>query len=322
MFDIVSNSRAFVAATLLASPLGTAVAQVPSDKPVRLIVAFAAGGAGDQVARMVSGKLTHIIGRPVLVENKPGAGGNIASQFVATAPPDGNTFLITSNNHTTNTVLYKNAGYTLNDLIPVVELMRGPIVVVVPSAGPQKDIEDLISTAKTTPLSYGSIGVGSSSHLLAECLKFNTGAKLEHVPYKGGAPAVADVVAGHIPVVFTTLASAGTFVRAGKLRALALSSPVRWSTFPDIPTLAERGFGACTYEAWLGLMAPQGTPAAIVSAMNRDVASIMKSVDARDRLAPQGYVPVGDSPQKFAEMINADLQKTSDLIKRSGMSAD
>ncbi len=319
MFDIVSNSRAFVAATLLASPLGAAVAQVPSDKPVRLIVAFAVGGAGDQVARLVALKLAPIIGRPVLVENKPGAGGNIASQYVAKAPPDGNTFLITSNNHTINTVLFKNAGYTLNDLIPVVELARGPVVVVVPSAGPQKDIEDLISTAKTTPLPYGSIGIGSSAHLVAECLKLNTGAKLEHVPYKGGAPAVADVVAGQIPVVFTTLGSAGAFVQAGKLRALALSSPVRWSTMQDIPTLAERGFGACNYEAWLGLMAPKGTPAAIVSAMNRDVASLLKSADAR---VPQGYVPVGDSPQKFAEMINADQQKTSDLIKRSGMSAD
>lgn len=322
MLNISHSKIAPILTAILASHFGGAIAQTVSDKPVRLIVITAPGGAADQVARLVGEKLTHIIGRPVIVENKPGAGGNIATQFVARSPADGNTFLITSNNHTINTTLYKNPGYALNDLIPVVELARGPNVVVVPPSSLQKDIEGLISAAKDKPLTYGSIGVGSGAHMVAECMRFTTGAKLEHVPYKGGAPAVADVVGGQIPAVFTTLASAGTFVRAGRLRALALSSPTRWSTMQDIPTLAERGYGACTYETWLGLMAPQGTPAAIVNAMNRDVALIIKSAEARDRLVPQGYAPVGESPQKFGEMINADLQKTASLIKKSGMSAD
>ncbi|MDB5898716.1 MAG: hypothetical protein JWP41_2318 [Ramlibacter sp.] len=316
-----AQSLAVLAAGCLAS-VNMAVAQPASDQPIRLIVITAPGGAADQFARIVGERLSTALGRTVLVENKPGAGGNIASQFVAKAAPDGNTFLITSNNHTVNPSLYAKPGYSFDELVPVVQIARGPSVLVVHPTSPFKSVKELIESAKTKPLPYGSIGVGSGAHLVAECLKATTGAKLEHVPYKGGAPAVADVVGGQVPAVMTTLASAGSFIKADRIRALAVSSNGRWALTPTIPTLGENGWGECSIETWIGMMAPKGTPGAIIAKVNAATAAILKAPEVKEKMVPTGYEPVGESTERFGAMLRTDLDRMTKLIKQAGISAE
>jgi tripartite-type tricarboxylate transporter receptor subunit TctC len=281
-----------------------------------LIVITAAGGAADQAARIVAQKLGPALGRTVIVENKPGAGGNIASRYVANSKPDGLTFLVTSNNHTINPSLYKDAGYaTLTDLVPVVQIARGPTVVAVHPSVTVQSMSELVALSKSRHVSYGSVGIGSASHLIGECLKASTGARYEHVPYKGGAPAVADAVAGHLPLVLSSLASLGQYIKTGRLKALAVTSAERWPNYTDVPTLAELGMGDCTYEFWLGLVAPRGTPPAIVNSMNREIAAILKTKDAAEKIGAMGYLPVGASAAEFDDMVRADMAKTAKLLK-------
>jgi tripartite-type tricarboxylate transporter receptor subunit TctC len=316
----LSTRLVLLGAACLAS-VNLAFAQ-PADQPIRFIVITAPGGAADQFARMVGERLATALGRTVLVENKPGAGGNIASQFVAKAAPDGNTFLITSNNHTVNPSLYAKPGYTFDELVPVVQIARGPSVMVVHPSSPFHSVKELIESARTKPLPYGSIGVGSGAHLVAECLKAATGAKLEHVPYKGGAPAVADVVGGQVPAVMTTLASAGAFIKAERIRALAVSSNGRWALTPNIPTLGENGWGECSIETWIGMMAPKGTPAVVIARVNAATAAILKTAEAKEKMVPTGYEPVGESVQHFGTMLRTDLDRMTRLIKQAGISAE
>ena len=316
-----ARSFALLAAGCLAS-LHLAWAQPASDQPIRFIVITAPGGAADQFARLVGERLSTALGRTVLVENKPGAGGNIASQFVAKAAPNGNTFLITSNNHTVNPTLYAKPGYSFDELVPVVQIARGPSVLVVHPSSPFKTVKELVDSAKTKPLPYGSIGVGSGAHLVAECLKATTGAKLEHVPYKGGAPAVADVVGGQVPAVITTLASAGSFIKADRLRALAVSSNGRWALTPGIPTLGESGWGECTIETWIGIMAPKGTPANVITRVNAATAALLKTAEVKEKMMPTGYEPVGESVETFDAMLRTDFDKMRKLIKQAGISAE
>ncbi len=310
--------------TLIAAgcALSVPTAQAQTDGAIQLIVITAPGGAADQFARMVGEKLSQALGRPVRVENKPGAGGNIASQFVAKAAPDGNTFLITSNNHNVNVSLYAKPGYSVDDLVPVVQIARGPSVMVVHPTSPFKSVKEMIESAKKTPLPYGSIGVGSGAHLVAECLKAATGAKLEHVPYKGGAPAVADVVGGQVPMVATTLASAGAFIKANRLNALAVSSNGRWALTPQIPTLGENGWPECSIETWIGMMAPKGTPAAVVNKINAEVQTLLRSAEVKEKTVPTGYEPVGESAQQFSAMLKTELDRTTKLIKQAGITAE
>ena len=299
---------------LICLPLNSS-AQTNNDT-IKLIVITAAGGAADQAARIVSEKLGPAINKNIVVENKPGAGGNIASKFVASSKPDGYTFLMTSNNHTINPFIYKDAGYsTMVDLLPVVQVARGPTVIAVNPQTPIHTMKELIASSQARPISYGSIGVGSAAHLVGECLKPVTGAKFEHVPYKGGAPAVFDAVAGHIPLVMSSLASLGPYIKSGKLRAIAVSSAERWPGYSDIPTLNELGMGECTYDIWLGIVAPKGTPTAIVQNMNREVSTLLKSKEMQEKVLGMGYMPVGNTVKEFEDMVQNDINKTSKMIK-------
>ena len=283
---------------------------------IKLIVITAPGGAADQAARIVAEKLGPALNKNIIVENKPGAGGNIASKFVASAKPDGLTFLMTSNNHTINPFIYKDPGYsTLQDLLPVVQVARGPTVIAVHPQTPMNSMKELITFSQTKPVSYGSIGVGSAAHLVGECLKPLTGAKFEHVPYKGGAPAVFDAVAGHIPLVMSSLASLGPYIKTGKLRALAVSSAERWPGYAEIPTLNELGMGDCTYDIWLGIVAPKGTPASIINSMNSEISTLLKTKEMQDKILGMGYMPVGNTVKEFDDMVRNDINKTSKMIK-------
>lgn len=289
---------------------------MPQNDTIKLIVITAPGGAADQATRIVAEKLGPALNKNIIVENKPGAGGNIASKFVASAKPDGYTFLMTSNNHTINPFIYKDPGYsTLVDLLPVVQVARGPTVIAVHPQTPMNSMKELIAFSQTKPVSYGSIGVGSAAHLVGECLKPVTGAKFEHVPYKGGAPAVFDAVAGHIPLVMSSLASLGPYIKSGKLRALAVSSAERWPGYTEIPTLNELGMGECTYDIWLGIVAPKGTPASIINSMNSEISSLLKTKEMQEKILGMGYMPVGNTVKEFDDMVRSDINKTSKMIK-------
>lgn len=290
---------------------------------IKLIVITAAGGAADQASRIVAEKLGPVLNKNVLVENKPGAGGNIASKFVSSSKPDGLTFLMTSNNHTINPFIYKDAGYaTLTDLVPVVQVARGPTVIAVNPQVPIYSMKDLITYSQVKPISYGSIGVGSAAHLVGECLKPVIGAKYDHVPYKGGAPAVFDAVAGHIPLVMSSLASLGPYIKSGKLRAIAVSSSERWPGYTDIPTLSELGMGDCTYDIWLGIMAPKGTPVQIVNSMNQEIGGLLKTKEMQEKIIGMGYMPVGNKAKEFDDMVHSDIARTSKIIKNMNIQVD
>ncbi|MDB5730055.1 MAG: h16 [Noviherbaspirillum sp.] len=293
----------------------------PSGKPLRFIVITAAGGGADQTARVIAERLGPKIGRTIIVENRPGAGGNIASQYVAHAAPDGLTFLVTSNNHTINPVLYKNAGYDAHkDFVPVVQMARGPTVIAVHPSLPVQSMSDLVALSKSNkPLNYGSIGLGSAAHLVGECLKSVAGAGLEHITYKGGAPAVADAVAGHISLVMSSTASTSGFIRSGRLKPLAVSTAERWPSNPDVPTLAELGWSECNSEAWIGLLAPRGTPPAIVESMNREIAAVLKVPENSERIVGIGYLPGGAPASTFAEMLRKETAAVTKLIKDAGI---
>ncbi len=311
----ISTSLKTWALILSLSFTGIVCAQAPGDT-IKLIVITAAGGAADQAARIVAEKLGPALNKNVVVENKPGAGGNIASKFVSGSKPDGLTFLMTSNNHTINPFIYKDAGYaTLTDLVPVVQVARGPTVIAVHPQEPIHSMKDLIANSHTRAINYGSIGVGSAAHLVGECLKPITGAKYEHVPYKGGAPAVFDAVAGHIPLVMSSLASLGPYIKSGKLRAIAVSSADRWPGYSDIPTLAELGMGDCTYDIWLGIVAPKGTSSQIVNSMNHEISALLKTKEMQEKILGMGYMPVGNTAKEFDEMVRTDISKTSKMIK-------
>jgi len=301
----------FCSATMLVS-----AQTMPQNDTIKLIVITAPGGAADQATRIVAEKLGPALNKNIIVENKPGAGGNIASKFVASAKPDGYTFLMTSNNHTINPFIYKDPGYsTLVDLLPVVQVARGPTVIAVHPQTPMNSMKELIAFSQTKPVSYGSIGVGSAAHLVGECLKPVTGAKFEHVPYKGGAPAVFDAVAGHIPLVMSSLASLGPYIKSGKLRALAVSSAERWPGYTEIPTLNELGMGECTYDIWLGIVAPKGTPTSIINSMNSEISSLLKTKEMQEKILGMGYMPVGNTVKEFDDMVRNDINKTSKMIK-------
>ena len=294
----------------------------PSDV-ITFAIITATGGAADQSARIIAEKLGPALNKTILVENKPGAGGNIASRFVANAKPDGKTFLVTSNNHTINPFIYKDAGYnTLGDFLPVVQIARGPTVIAVHPQVPVTSMQELIAYSQSKPLSYGSIGVGSAAHLVGECLKPLTNAKFDHVPYKGGAPAVFDAVAGHIPLVMSSLASLGQYIKSGKLRALAVSTSERWPGFTEIPTLAELGMGDCTYDIWLGIVAPKGTPSSVITSMNTEITSLMKTKEVQEKILAMGYMPVGQTVKNFDDMVHQDIAKTSKLIKSIDIKVD
>jgi tripartite-type tricarboxylate transporter receptor subunit TctC len=288
-------------------------------KPIKFVVITAPGGGGDQSARIVADQLAIKLNRIIIVENKPGAGGNIATQFVAQSTPDGLTFLVTSNNHTINPVLYKNAGYdAINDFMPVVQMTRGPSVIAVHPDFPAQSVADLIAISKNkSPIPFGSIGLGSAAHLVGECLKAIAGAKFEHVNYKGGAPAVADAVAGHIGLVISSTASTGQFIKSGKLRALGVSTTERWPSTPTVLTLQEMGYGECTSEAWIGLFAPKGTPQAIVEMMNKEILGVINSPATTEKIISIGYLPGTGSPLAFGNLVKKEISQVTQLVRQS-----
>jgi len=294
-------------------------------KPIRLVVGFAAGGPSDVAARTIAQKLTEKWGQQVIVDIRPGAGGNIASEIVAKAPADGYTLLEPAFAHAVNPFLYSKLPFdTLKDFAPVLLFASIANVLVVHPSIPAQSVKELIAFAKTRPgqLSYGSSGNGTASHLAGELLNLMGGIKIAHIPYKGLAPAHTEVMGGQIGLLFDGIVTGIPAVKAGRLRALAVTTVKRWQGTPDIPTMSEAGLTGFEVNSWYGLIAPAGTPREIIIKLNTEVARSLREPDARERLYSIGAEPMNNTPEEFAAYINAEMAKWSKVVKTAGIRAD
>ena len=310
-----------VAAAAAVSVSGMAVAQ--DTRPLRIIVPFPAGGSTDMVPRNLQDVLGKLLGQPVIVENKAGAGGSIGATQVARAKADGYTLLTAFDTHAVNPLLYKLTYDSDKDLKPIVLIATSPLVLVVHPSVPANSMRELVDLAKAKPgtLHYASTGAGSSNHLTTELFKATSGTEFNHVPYKGGAPAITDVLGGQVHVMFVSVTSVLSHIRSGKMRALAVTSPERIPALPDVPTVNDTypGFEA---HSWLGLLAPAGVPADVVNKLNGSVNEALKTATFRKFLDEQSLKPAGGTPEQFGAFMKAQTQKWGDVIKRQNIRVD
>ena len=290
-------------------------------KNITLIVPYAAGGSGDIRGRQIAQKLTTILGKSVIVENKAGAGGNIGTDFVAKAPPDG--YTIGTGNFapmSVNAALFKNMPFNpRTDVLPVALIERGPLVLMVNPKSPYKSVKDLVDAARAKPgtLSAANGGIGGSHHLSAELFKQSAGLDIISVAYKGGAPAATDLMAGNVDMMFEQMYAAAPSIASGKLRPLAMTGSRRLPQFPDIPTFAEVGFPKVEVLNWQGIIVPRGTPAAIIAKLNDAVNRALKEPDMREKITSQGNEVAGGTPQEFAALIASESEKWGRVVREA-----
>ena len=313
--------KRLLALLALASLPFTANAAYP-DKPIHILCAFAPGGPVDVVARLMATKLPELLGQPVVVENRPSTTGNLGTQVVAKSAPDGYTILATSSAFAVNVTLSASAGYDPADFAPIFHAATQPNVIVVKADFPAKTLAELLQMAKTTKLAYASPGTGTTPHLTAEYL-FKTIAKLDvtHVPHKGAGPAASAVVAGEPPIGSLAVTAPMAFIRAGRVRALAISSNERHPLLPDVPTFSELGYDLKDY-TWVGFFAPAGTPRDIVQKLNEAMNKALQSPEVRERLEALTFEPVGGSAQQFSDYVRVEVQKWGRVVKETGARVD
>ena len=288
------------------------------NKPIRLIVGYAPGGATDIVARSIAIKLQETLGQTVIVENRAGAGSNIASEFVARSAPDGYTLLLGTIANATNMTAYKNLGYdTMRDFIHITQTMTAPSVLA-------KNLREFVALAKQNPgkMAFSSSGSGGSPHLAGELLKLRGNIDLIHVPYKGAAPAMSDLLGGQVQMSFQTALSAIPHLKSGKLNVIAVASKKRMGVLPNVPTMAEAGMADFEVSSWNGLFAPAKTPAHIVNALYTATIKAINTQDIKDKMEAQGAEPVGSSPDEFKAFVKAEIDKWEQVIIKSGAKMD
>ena len=295
-------------------------------KPIRIIVPFPAGGATDIAARAIADKMSANWKQPVVIENRPGAGGNVGADFVAKSAPDGYTLVMgITGSHAINTSLYAKMPYDpVKDFEPITQVAVVPNVIVVHPSVPARTLRELVDLAKRQPgkYDYASLGSGTAAHLGMELFKTSAGIFMVHIPYRGSAPAVADLIGGQVQVMMDGLPSALPHVKAGRLRALAVTSQKRSPAAPDLPTIAESGYPGFYADAWSGLFAPKGTPAAVVEKIAVEAQRILKLPDVRERFAALGAEPVGSTPAEFAQHVQREIDKWARVVKQSGAKVD
>jgi tripartite-type tricarboxylate transporter receptor subunit TctC len=307
---------------LLAAPVA---AQTYPNKSVRVVVPYPPGGPTDIVARVLFQQVSEATGQQFLVDNRAGAGGNIGAEIVAKAPADGYTLLIGTTAHAINMSLFKNLNYDVQkDLAPVSLLTQGPLVLVAHPQFPANSVKEVIELAKskTGGLNFASSGNGQSTHLSAELFNAMAGIKMSHVPYKGSAPALTDVMSGQVDVMFDTTLSAMPFVKAGKLKALGLTSPVRSPAAPDVPTIAESGLPGYEVFAWNGVLVPAGTPKVIIQQLNDQIRKAMLLPQVKDKFSAQGFAASWNSPENFGSFLKNEVDKWTRTVKASGATLD
>ena len=299
-------------------------AQTFPTKPVRIVVPQTPGGASDALARIVGQKLSEKWGQAVVIENRAGAGGNIGMDVVAKAPADGYTLLMSYvGSHAINVSIYKKLPFDPEaDFAAVATLANVPFVVAANPSLPVNNMRELAAYAAKNPVSFGSAGNGSVNHLLGEMFASSSGAKMLHVPYKGAAPALTDLIAGQTQLVFTSLPSIAQHIRSGTVKGLAVTGSKRAQAFRDIPTIAESGYPGFVINPWFGLFAPKGTPPAVVKQINADVKKVLEDKDTMDKFAVLGAEPYETTPQEFTSILHADIVKWAAVVKTSGATAD
>jgi tripartite-type tricarboxylate transporter receptor subunit TctC len=310
-------------ATALAGP---AVAQTFPSRPITLIVPFPPGGVTDPVARFVGQKVSDSTGQLVVVENKPGAGGLIGAETVKRAPADGYTlFMGHAGTHAVNQSLYSKLPYDpIKDFAPITLMISTSHILVVPANSPARSVEELVALAKSSPkgLVYASQSIGAGGHLLAEMLRTSTGATFHHVPYKGSAPAIQDILAGRVDMFFDAPITSGPHVREGRMKILASASKQRLRWFPDTPTMAEAGYPGVELDFWFGLFAPAGTPQPVLRRLHEEFAKALRNPEVVKRFTDQGLDVVTNTPEQFAALIAADAARLGKVVRDSGARAD
>ena len=309
-----------VALAFLAMPAAHAADPYPS-RAVKIVVPYAPGGTNDIVARLVAQKLGESLGQPVIVENKPGASGNLGAEQVARAPADGYTLLLVTTGHAIAPSLYASLRYNIRtDLAPVTELTSGPLLVMTNPKAPYRTIGELVAAARAKPASinFGSAGNGSSTHLAVEQLSALAGVKMTHIPYTGSMPAMQDVMAGNSQLVMDLMFSALPQVAGGKLNAIAITGKKRSPLLPDVPTVAESGVPGFEVEVWNGLMAPAATPRPVIDKLNAEIRKVLESADMKKRFEAQGFESSPTSPAAFGSLLAAEIDRWAKVVQSSG----
>lgn len=304
---------------------GFVAAQAYPNRPVRVVIPYPPGGPTDIVARVLFQQVSEATGQQFILDNRAGAGGNIGAEVVAKSPADGYTLLIGTTAHAINMSLFKNLNYdVLKDFAPVSLLTQGPLVLVTHPQSPANSVKELIELAKTKPggLNFASSGNGQSTHLSAELFNTMAGIKMSHIPYKGSAPALTDLVSGQVDLMFDTTLSAMPFVRSGKLKALGLTSPVRSAAAPDVPTISESGLAGYEVFAWNGVFVPTGTPKVIIQQLNEHIRKAMLLPSVKDKFTAQGFAASWNSPENFSLFLKNEVDKWGRTVKASGATID
>ena len=304
----------------------SAFAQNYPTKPIRMIVPFPAGGGADLWARVIGQKLSEAWGQNVVVDNRAGASGIIGTELVSKAAPDGDTLLLgTTGTHATNPVVFRKLPYDpIRDFAPITNFVDTPFMLVVHPSVVVKSLQELIGFAKARPgqLTYASFGNGSSAHLAGELFRSMARIDILHIPYKGGAPAVSDLVGGQVSMMFNSLPAVVPQVKAGRLRGIAIASPQRANAAADVPTFAEAGLPGVEAGSWYGVFAPARTPEAVVVKLHSGIAAVLKLPDVQQRLTAEGAVAIGNSPEQFAAQIKGDIAKWGKVVQESGLQTE
>jgi tripartite-type tricarboxylate transporter receptor subunit TctC len=312
----------FLIPILVVMMAGAAQAQPYPSRPIRMVVPLSPGGFADVPTRMLLPRLSAALGRPIVVENKPGAGGTIGADSVAKSAPDGHTLLAVATPHVISAHLYRNLPYdSLKDFAPIALFGSGPYALVVnPQQLPVASVRELIAAAKASPgkIDYASSGNGSAQHLVSALFNTMAGIQLNHVPYKGSGPAMQDLLGGQVPVSFAGVPNVISAVKSGKLRALAVTTPRRWSELPDVPTVAEAGVPGYEATLWLGLAAPAGTPADIISRLHAETAKALQDPELQRSFRTAGVNATVMNPQEFAAFVRAEYDKWGKVVRDTG----
>ncbi|MES2101129.1 MAG: tripartite tricarboxylate transporter substrate binding protein [Pseudomonadota bacterium] len=315
---------ALLGAAVIAAPAVHAQQHWP-DKPIRFVVPYPPGGGTDVIARIVQERFQATLGQPIIIENRGGAAGSLGTDVVAKAASDGYTVLFTLSSHTINPSIYPKLPFnTVKDFEPVGTVASLPQILVANPQLPVANVAELIALAKAKPdtLAFASVGNGSPGHLAGELFKLRTGTRMTHVPYRGGGPAVTDVMGGQVPLLWVSIPAAAQFVKAGKLKALAVSTVKRSAAFPDVPTVQEAGVADFEVDSWYAMFVPAKTPKVIVEKLNAALNAIVREPDIRDKLLAQGSEGVGGTPAALGKIVDAELVKWAKLAKDANIRAD
>jgi tripartite-type tricarboxylate transporter receptor subunit TctC len=306
----------------------TSVAQTASsfpNQPIRMVVPYPPGGPTDITARVVAAEMSKTIGQNIVIDNRPGASGMIGSEMVTKSTPDGYTVLANASIHVINPSVYPDMRFdAIKDFTPITQLAQVPLVLVVPANSPIKSVKDLVEYAKANPgkVNFGSAGSASAQHLAGESFKIAAGIQMQHIPYKGSAPALTDLAGGQLQLMFDSMPSATPMINSGKLRAIAVTTTTRAKARPDLPTIAESGFPGFDISTWYAYWAPKGTPADVVEKLAASAAQALKNPEVIAKYEAMGAEPVGSTPAQFAAYVESEAKKWSDIVKKSGAKLD